>query len=486
MRLSDLVLGLVAVLVALIDQTDANNVKDIDKCYSHVAAFSIDGFHSSDVEKYVNLRKDSTIAKLLQTGYEYTDAFTSAPSDSFPGTLSQFTGASPRTTGVWYDDTYDRSYFAPGSNCSGQAGAEVAYDESIDYNSTELFSGGIDAANLPKALVKGKCTAIYPHARLRVNTVFEVVRSKGKETAYTDKHPAYDLVRGPSGQGLSEGYFPEIASVKNTVDATIGYDQLHVNAFLDWLDGTSPENAEGSLKGIPTLFGGNFQAVNVAQKTKGYLAGDGNPFTPDLLKAIDFVDASLGKVVAKLKTKGIYDDTLIIVASKHGQAPIDPTKYEKIAPKAVINATKVNVAFQTSDDIALIFLQDQNDVTTAVNNLNGDRNNLEIQDIISRERLTYLGYGDPTKDPAVPDIIVRPELGVIYTTSTAKIAEHGGLSDDDRKVACFVSNPKLKKRQYPHQVSTKQIAPTILKALGYDPKELQGVVVEDTKVLTGF
>jgi len=136
----------------------------------------------------------------------------------------------------------------------------VAFDESIDFNSTELFSGGIDPVNLPKALIGGKCTAIYPHARLRVNTVFEVVHSKGKDTAYTDKHPAYDLVRGPSGQGLSEGYFPEIASVANTVDATIGYDQLHVDAFLNWLDGTSPKNAEGCLKGVPTLFGGNFQA----------------------------------------------------------------------------------------------------------------------------------------------------------------------------------------------------------------------------------
>lgn len=55
-----------------------------------------------------------------------------------------------------------------------------------------------------------------------------------------------------------------------------------------------------------------------------------------------------------------------------------------------------------------------------------------------------------------------------------------------RKVACFVSNPKLERRQYPHQVSTKQVAPTILKTLGYNPEELQGVVAEDTKVLTGF
>lgn len=122
----------------------------------------------------------------------------------------------------------------------------------------------------------------------------------------------------------------------------------------------------------------------------------------------------------------------------------------------------------------------------AVDNLNRQRNALQIEDIISRERLTYLGYGDPAKDPAVPDIIVRPELGVIYTTSTKKIMEHGGLSDDDRKVACFVSNPGLQKRAYPHGVSTKQVAPTILKALGIDPKELKGVVAEDTKVLTGF
>lgn len=32
---------------------------------------------------------------------------------------------------------------------------------------------------------------MYPHDTLRVNTVFEVVKSKGLQTAYTDKHPAY-------------------------------------------------------------------------------------------------------------------------------------------------------------------------------------------------------------------------------------------------------------------------------------------------------
>jgi hypothetical protein len=111
---------------------------------------------------------------------------------------------------------------------------------------------------------------------------------------------------------------------------------------------------------------------------------------------------------------------------------------------------------------------------------------LKIKRTISGEQLTDLGFGDPTKDPAVPDIIVQPELGIIYTTSKSKIAEHGGLSDDDRHVACFVSNPGLKKTKFSDKASTRQVAPTILQALGLDPKQLKGVVAEGTRVLEGF
>lgn len=96
--------------------------------YKHVVAISIDGLHSSDVPKYLALRPKSTIAELLETGYEFTDAYTSAPSDSFPGVMNLFSGASPRTHGVWYDDTYDRKFWLPfsttGTNCQGSPGAE--------------------------------------------------------------------------------------------------------------------------------------------------------------------------------------------------------------------------------------------------------------------------------------------------------------------------------------------------------------------------
>jgi len=125
-----------AILGAAAAPTTDNDRKDNDHAeYRYVALFSVDGLHGSDVENYVALRPKSTIAQLLETGYEYTNAFTSAPSDSFPGSMFQFTGASPKTTGVWYDDAYDRTFYAPfsqsGTHCAGPPGAEGQFGPNI-------------------------------------------------------------------------------------------------------------------------------------------------------------------------------------------------------------------------------------------------------------------------------------------------------------------------------------------------------------------
>jgi hypothetical protein len=60
-----------------------------------------------------------------------------------------------------------------------------------------------------------------------------------------------------------------------------------------------------------------------------------------LLKALDFVDNSFAQIIAKLKAKDIYEDSLVVVASKNGQASIDPTKYAKISPDLVPAAAGV-------------------------------------------------------------------------------------------------------------------------------------------------
>src|SRR5215471_8248084 len=133
--------------------------------YSHVLLISVDGLHAVDLTNYVSTHPASTLASLTGHGVVYPNALTTAPSDSFPGLLAQVTGGTSKSTGVFYDVSYDRTLFAPGSNCTGSPGTVPAYDESLDNDPTSWNGGGvlgdvnsiINAANLPMAFIGGQC-----------------------------------------------------------------------------------------------------------------------------------------------------------------------------------------------------------------------------------------------------------------------------------------------------------------------------------------
>ena len=115
--------------------------------------------------------------------------------------------------------------------------------------------------------------------------------------------------------------------------------------------------------------------------------------------------------------------------------------------------------------------------------MQAEKADLAIGDIVSGEALAK-NFADPATDPRAPDLIVQPEAGVIYTKPTAtKLAEHGGGAPDDRHVALLVSNPSIKAAQVDEAVSTTQVAPSILEALGLKPESLQAVEKEKTAVL---
>jgi hypothetical protein len=86
-------------------------------------------------------------------------------------------------------------------------------------------------------------------------------------------------------------------------------------------------------------------------------------------------------------------------------------------------------------------------------------------------------------DPRTPDIIVTPNYGVVYTGSSKKQEEHGGFSHDDTNVMMLLSYPSFHQSSINTPVQTMQVAPTILKALGLDPSQLQSVQQEGTAVL---
>jgi hypothetical protein len=91
----------------------------------------------------------------------------------------------------------------------------------------------------------------------------------------------------------------------------------------------------------------------------------------------------------------------------------------------------------------------------------------------------------PDRDPRTPDIIVTPNFGVVYTSSSSKLAEHGGFSHDDTNAMLLLSNPSMPSTTIQTPVQTLQIAPTILQVLGLNPASLQSVQLESTPVLPG-
>src|SRR5207245_7433639 len=76
---------------------------------------------------------------------------------------------------------------------------------------------------------QSECKPVYPHQFIKVNTIFEVARAAGLRTAWSDKHPAYGLVNGPSGKGVDDLHTPELNSIVAGAPVTNGVD---LNASL--------------------------------------------------------------------------------------------------------------------------------------------------------------------------------------------------------------------------------------------------------------
>jgi hypothetical protein len=506
---------LAALLAASLPLLSLRADDDGGRRVKHVLLISVDGLHALDLSNYISTHRKSTLASLTLHGVTYTNAATSQPSDSFPGLASLVTGGSPTTTGFWYDDTYNRALSPPlqtdglgnpGGACPGKIGTNVAWDEAIDIDLTKLDGGGGINPNFLTRDPSKNCVVVLPHQYSRVNTIFEVVKANGGTTAWTDKHPSYEWTNGPSGKGVDDFYGPEINSIPVALPQFAGcspvpfvdntyddgwttdlhniqcYDSLHVQAVLNQIDGYTHDHSR--WVGVPTLFGTNFQAVSVGEKLKGsgYIDVLGTP-SDGLESELEFVDQSLGKMVAELKKQGIYEDTLIIIGAKHGQSPIDVTKRVGIGggqPAATIGSAD---AFDISDDGSLIWLTDQSLTSSVVSTLSEPTNQqaLGIQEIFAGRSLINK-FNDPRKDPRTPDIVLKVNTGVIFTGGS-KIAEHGGLNEDDVHVALLVSQADMGRKTVHIPVSNQQVAATIIQALGFDPDELQAVQQDQVNVL---
>src|SRR5580658_6914854 len=532
----------------------------------HVLLISIDGMHALD---FINCSKGVSevnggksycpnLAELAETGVNYLDTATSKPSDSFPGLMALVTGGSPRTVGAFYDVAYDRSLAPPkittgngvaGGMCTPGVfnGTRTEYDEGIDIDKTKVNGGaptgdgGINSID-PNKLVRDPangCAPVYPWNFVRTNTIFGVIHAAGGYTAWSDKHPSYSAVSGPGkGNNVDDYYSPDINSIPVSLPGVTGcdplpdqtqvaasnawtdsfqniqcYDTLKVNAILNEINGKT-HNGSASAP-TPALFGMNFQVVSVGQKliekslsiTGGYQDAQGTP-TPSLLDEIQFADASIGKMVAALKARGLLDSTLIVISAKHGQSPVDSSRYTRITTTGLVTTSPATILDgagciplsespsnptgigPTEDDVSLVWLNSTCTTASAVNLLETQSpvtaNIAGIGQIFYGAGITQIYNAPglpPSGDPRTPDILVTPDIGVTYSGSTKKLAEHGGFAHDDVNVMLLLSNPSFEPMTITAPVETLQIAPTILNALGLDPNQLQAVQKEHTPVL---
>jgi hypothetical protein len=439
-------------------------------------------------------------------------------------------------------------------------GTRTEYEEGIDKN--QLFVNGIDGVStangdggtfaidpmkLPRDPAKN-CSPVYPWNFVRTNTIFSVIHNAGGFAAWSDKHAAYSSVAGPGPvpmpttipTTLDDFYAPEINSNSTGLTNVVGlskvvtplgldcstvpdnnggdwttsfkniqcYDTLKVQGVLNQIDGFNHSRTKKAP--VPTIFGMNFQAVSVGQKLisggvkGGYLDATGTP-SAQLLQEIKFVDASIGEWVKALKKHGLSDSTLIVITAKHGQSPIDSSRYTGItasgpvttSPSQLLDAclpdSESNAGGQigpTEDDVSILWLKSSCDTVSQVQTLEtaspADANIAGIGQIFygsSLEQMFNAPGLPPNGDPRSPDIVVTPNIGVTYSGSKKKQAEHGGFAHDDTNVIMLLSNPKFRAKTVTSAVETTQVAPTILKALGLDPSALQAVRIEGTQVL---
>lgn len=421
---------------------------------AHILLVSVDGLHAFDLANWIAGHPQSALAELSRRGVTYTNAHTPA-SDPAAGLLALTTGGTPISTGIISSDGYDRALSPVGSACK-QVGVTLELNSAAD-------------AGKPIALdPRNGCKPVMPHDLVRVNTMFEVVSEKVGATAWAGENAmTTDLLRGPSGKGLSE-------ACDDGAD-----DPARVEAVIRWMDAPS----------VPALFGMSFTGVAESQRRDGYKDALGTP-SEGLAKALGALDDAVVRIVRELKSKQLFDSTWIVVAAPYAQSPTDARQRVAVpiaTLRDVVNkAVPGSIAHLSGGDVAMVWLRDSQSTERVAKALSDDSARLGVQDIYYGARLA-LTLNTPATDSRMPDVILQPHAGVSWALQNEHdLMFHGGMLDQDTHVALMISGAQLTGRTDPTYVPTTQLAPLLLRALGMEKFDLRALHQEHSPALPGI
>ena len=376
----------------------------------HAVLIFIDGFRADLLDPELAPH----IAALGRAGTRFANAEVGFPSDSMPGILGPLTGASPRDTGAPYDEYYDRHY-------------KLA----IELTETVTVPAGLK-----------------PHDLLRVPTLFEAAKAKGLKTAFISKHVGYEILQGPSGQGIDRLELPEMAAWKGPFK---DYDARNFETLTGFVvkDGAD-------IAGLYAI------AANYAMKDHGVAAAETRA-------AVAEIDAQVARLVDAVAAAGRYDDTLFVLMGDHG----DTDTPNAVASKgegsvvAFLAEQGIKPAKITADDVMLAWLADSSQAEKAVSLLDTPeaKARFGIDRVLGPDALKSMR---DFADDQMPDFVLLVRPGVVYTKlPSTKKAEHGGAFDSDRRVAFVMAGPGVKSGAVVEsKVNIFSTAPTLAKLLG--------------------
>jgi len=131
-----------------------------------------------------------------------------------------------------------------------------------------------------------------------------------------------------------------------------------------------------------------------------------------------------------------------------------------------------------------MFLTNPSDAQTAKQNLLSN-SSLGILYVLAGEEVTAAGYGSPYLDPRTPDLIIGAKVGTLWNQGF-EFEDHGGFLPQDLNVPLIAYNPALKPSNITQVVSNRQVASTMLQALGLPLAQLDAYRLGDSPVLPGL
>src|SRR5215471_13068466 len=389
----------------------------------HAVLFFIDGFRADLLDPELAPH----IAALGRAGVRFTNAEVGFPSDSMPGILGPLTGASPKGTGIPYDEYYDRHY-------------KLA----IEITETVTVPPGMK-----------------PHDLLKVPTLFEAAKAKGLKTAFISKHIGYEILQGPSGKGVDQLELPEMATWKGPFK---DYDAKNFETLRGWLG-----KGGADIAGIYAI------AANYAMKDHGFAAAETRA-------AVGEIDAQVAKVVDAVAAAGRYDDTVFVVLGDHGDTDT-PNAVASKGDGSVVSflAEKgIKTAKITADDVMLAWLADSGQAQQAASLLNTpeSKERFGIDRVLGPDAVKAMG---DFADDQMPDFVLLVKPGVVYTKlPSKKMAEHGGAFDSDLRVGFVMEGPGIKGGAVvDSKVNIFSTAPTLAKLLGLSLPSATSPVLTD-------